>query len=133
MTQPMMPPDPGLQLLTYLQSWRQYLQQAGLGGLGGALLTPTGTPVVASPTDYAQQLLTYLQAWRHYLEQTVGEATGRPSEGDGPPAPPPDPDEEVIAPADDYGIQTITGARPRRASQPARPAQPAAMQAIGDR
>ncbi|WP_458317364.1 FAD-dependent oxidoreductase [Mycolicibacterium brisbanense] len=128
MTQPTIPPEP-VHLLTYLQAWRQFLQQAGLGGLGGALLTPPGTPVTAAPTDYAQQLLTYLQAWRHYLEQTVGEATGRPSEGDGPPGRPPYPGEEVVAPADDYGIQTTAGARPRREPQPARaepePARPA--------
>jgi uncharacterized protein with NAD-binding domain and iron-sulfur cluster len=118
MPQPMMPPDPSLQLLTYLQAWRQYLQQA----TAGSLLSPTGSPIVASPTDYTQQLLTYLQAWRHYLEQTVGEATGRPSEGDSPPvAPPPYRGEEVVAPADDYGIQTTAGSSPRRDRQPAWP------------
>ncbi|OBC11597.1 oxidoreductase [Mycobacterium sp. 852013-50091_SCH5140682] len=133
MTQPTMPPEP-LHLLTYLQAWRQYLQQAGLGGLGGALLTPPGTSAPAAP-DYAQQLLTYLQAWRHYLEQTVGEATGRPSEGDGAPGRPPSPGEEVVAPADDYGIQTTTGRReprPARAEQePASPPPPAARRPAG--
>ena len=118
MSQPMMPPDPNVQLLSYLQAWRQYLQQA----TGGSLLSPIGTPIPASPTDYTQQLLTYLQAWRHYLEQTVGEATGRPSEGDGQPvAPPPYRGEEIVAPADDYGIQTTAGGRPRREPQPAWP------------
>ncbi|WP_019971900.1 FAD-dependent oxidoreductase [Mycobacterium sp. 141] len=129
MTQPTMPPDPGLQLLSYLQSWRQYLQQAGLGGPGGSLPSPAGLPLPASPTDYTQQLLTYLQAWRRYLEQTVGEATGRPTEGDGPPASSVSySGEEVVAPADDYGIQTTATGRPRRVPQPAQSRQDPAPQ-----
>jgi uncharacterized protein with NAD-binding domain and iron-sulfur cluster len=86
------------QLLSYLQSWRQLLEQSmtlmrGLtlptGVPGGMPATPflppmfsapATTPPTAgtSPTDYTQQLLASLQSWRQHLEQATGAAVPTP-------------------------------------------------------
>jgi hypothetical protein len=96
------------QLLGFLQTWRQLLEQWGAmttaapspnspfdaaATLAATQFTPPGMPFMPaglppmaplmppSPTDYTQQLFGYLQAWRQYLEQMAG---ARPA----PPQPP---------------------------------------------
>ena len=100
--------DYNQQLLAYLQTWRQFLEQSTTDGARTALpgrpsampFTPpcrrhaarmpachhaARMPPTAQPPcrprrlDYTQQLLGYLQAWRHYLEQATGAATGPPA------------------------------------------------------
>ena len=84
-------PDYNQQLLGFLQTWRQLLEQWGAltaGAAGGQFMppgmpfNPAGTPPVPptaplappSPADYTQQLFGYLQAWRQYLEQMAAAA-----------------------------------------------------------
>ena len=94
--------DYNQQLLGYLQTWRQLLEQwttmaAGLPSPTALSATPfmppmpqmpqmpptvpfmppmaPSAPVPPLPADYTQQLFSYLQAWRQYLEQMTG---GRP-------------------------------------------------------
>jgi hypothetical protein len=100
-------PTPGndQQLLAFLQTWRQLLEQWGAMTTAapspslpfdvaatpvgaqfippGMPLMPTGLPPMAplvppSPTDYTQQLFGYLQAWRQYLEQMAGARPAPP-------------------------------------------------------
>jgi hypothetical protein len=115
------------QLLAYLQTWRQYLEQAtgsvapvqsfppapwpGVAAPPAIPFVPPMAPGAATPpmaiapTDYTQQLLTYLQAWRQYLEQATRMAPGPPEPTTAPPTPPPAmrPAQERVSPADDYG------------------------------
>jgi hypothetical protein len=127
----MNPTDYTQQLLTYLQAWRQYLEQAP-GTLAPGQPYPStawpmpATPPAASysppmpfvppmppaaaapptsilPTDYTQQLLAYLQAWRQYLEHAMGAAApGQPEAPTlAPPAPPRRPPAQEHVPPDD--------------------------------
>jgi hypothetical protein len=98
--------DYNQQLLAYLQTWRQLLEQwtAMTAGLpfptapfamptappGGPFTPPTMpfmppmpptasvAPTPPAPADYTQQLFGYLQAWRQYLEQMTGARPGSP-------------------------------------------------------
>jgi len=97
-----MPIDYNQQLLGFIQTWRQLLEQWGAMIAGAAFphapsvmpttpaggqfmppgmpFSPAGTPPMPptaplappSPADYTQQLFGYLQAWRQYLEQMAG-------------------------------------------------------------
>jgi len=98
----MFPPttDYNQQLLAYLQTWRQLLEQwttmsAGMPFPTGPSAMPTAppfmppmptmppmppmaptSPMPPAPGDYTQQLFGYLQAWRQYLEQMTGARPG---------------------------------------------------------
>jgi hypothetical protein len=100
--------DYNQQLLAYLQTWRQLLEQwtamtAGLplpttpfvmptappaGGPFMPPMPPTApvSPMPPAPADYTQQLFAYLQAWRQYLEQMTGVRTGSPQASTAQPA-----------------------------------------------
>ena len=81
--------DYNQQLLAYLQTWRQLLEQwSGMAGMPfpsapSAMpsmppMPPTApaSPMPPAPGDYTQQLFGYLQAWRQYLEQAAGAGPG---------------------------------------------------------
>jgi hypothetical protein len=98
--------DYNQQLLAYLQTWRQLLDQwtsmtAGLPFPSAPSAMPPGAPFMPpmpptvpfmppvpptgpvppappTPADYTQQLFSYLQAWRQYLEQITGGRPGPP-------------------------------------------------------
>jgi hypothetical protein len=93
-------PDYNQQMIAYLQTWRQLMEQwtamaAGMlfpgapsaiqGAPPAGQFTPPAvpfppptTPVPPMPADYSQQLFGYLQAWRQYLEQMTGAGPGSP-------------------------------------------------------
>lgn len=111
--------DYNQQLLGYLQTWRQLLEQwtAMTAGLpfptapfavptapfmppGGQFMPPfmppmppapgpAVPPAPPAPADYTQQLFGYLQAWRQYLEQMTGASPGSPPTAQPPTAQPP--------------------------------------------
>lgn len=107
------PLDHNQQLLAYLQTWRQLLEQSmAMAGLPvaatpsampaaspGMPFMPPVPPVTPAPADYTQQLFGYLQAWRQYLEQVTGAVPGAPQPpspqplSPQPPPPPPPSDE----------------------------------------
>jgi hypothetical protein len=106
--------DYNRQLLAYLQTWRQLLEQwtAMTAGLPfptapfamptappGAPFIPPTMPIMPpmppaasvaprppAPGDYIQQLFGYLQAWRQYLEQMTGARPGSPQASTAQPA-----------------------------------------------
>lgn len=110
--------DYNQQLLGFLQTWRQLLEQWGALTAGAAFpnassvmptisaggqfmppgmpsnpasMPPTAPLAPPSPADYTQQLFGYLQAWRQYLEQMAGPrpASSQPSTASPPTSTPP--------------------------------------------
>lgn len=108
-------PDLNQQLLGFLQTWRQLLEQWGAMIAGAAFphalsvmpttsaggqfmppgmpFNPAGMPPMPptaplappSPADYTQQLFGYLQAWRQYLEQMASTRPASPQPSTAPP------------------------------------------------